>query len=219
MRDKVTRLCPQTTTFWGERRAEADSNRGPSAYRPRPNQLSSRRMMMMMSWCLMSSDVSWHIRDKFWPMPKHGSINLYVHGNQKARYDGQPRTSTSTLTQLLNYVSPDNVTSLYIQTPQHLSRIVAPSLFLASTKREVAAVYETMAGKEEKKLSLGLFRPQLLKEQLAKYASQLLPTGGVPTSSTLLFSQWLTVSSKERYLLSYFRSCVRVEVAVLGCPS
>ena len=41
-------------------------------------------MMMMMSWCLMSSDVSWHIRDKLWPMPKHGSIILYVHGNQKA---------------------------------------------------------------------------------------------------------------------------------------
>ena len=37
-------------------------------------------------------------------MPKHGSIILYVHGNQKARLDGQPRTSTSTLTQLLNYV-------------------------------------------------------------------------------------------------------------------
>ena len=36
-------------------------------------------------------------------MPKHGSINLYVHGNQKARLDGQPRTSTSTLTQLLDY--------------------------------------------------------------------------------------------------------------------
>ena len=35
-------------------------------------------------------------------MPKHGSIILYVHGNQKARYDGQLRTSTSTLTQLLN---------------------------------------------------------------------------------------------------------------------
>ena len=34
---------------------------------------------------LMSSDVSWHIGDKLWPMPKHGSINLYVHGNQKAR--------------------------------------------------------------------------------------------------------------------------------------
>ena len=38
-----------------------------------------------MNWCLMSSDVSWHIRDKLWPMPKHSSINLYVHGNQKAR--------------------------------------------------------------------------------------------------------------------------------------
>ena len=36
-------------------------------------------------------------------MPKHGSINLYVHGSQKARKDGQPRTATSTLTQLLNY--------------------------------------------------------------------------------------------------------------------
>ena len=55
---------------------------------------------VMMSWCLMSSDVSWHIRDKLWPMPKHGSVILYIHGNQKARYDGQPRTATSTLTQL-----------------------------------------------------------------------------------------------------------------------
>ena len=31
-------------------------------------------ILMMMSWCLMSSDVIWHIRDKLWPMPKHGSI-------------------------------------------------------------------------------------------------------------------------------------------------
>ena len=43
-----------------------------------------RIIMMMMSWCLMSSDVSWHIRDKLWPVLKHSSINLYVHGNQKA---------------------------------------------------------------------------------------------------------------------------------------
>ena len=36
-------------------------------------------VMMMMSWCLMSSDVIWHIRDKLWPMPKHGSIkSTYV---------------------------------------------------------------------------------------------------------------------------------------------
>ena len=71
-----------------------------------PGTLRNRVMMMMMSWCLMSSDVIWHIRDKLWPMPKHGSIILYVHGNQKARYDGQPRKSTSTLTQLLNYEKP-----------------------------------------------------------------------------------------------------------------
>ena len=36
--------------------------------------LSAEHMMMMMKCCLMSSDVSWHIRDKLWPMPKHGSI-------------------------------------------------------------------------------------------------------------------------------------------------
>ena len=35
--------------------------------------------LMMMSWCLMSSDVIWHIRDKLWPMPKHGSVkSTYV---------------------------------------------------------------------------------------------------------------------------------------------
>ena len=39
----------------------------------------SPQLMMMMSWCLMSSDVIWHIRDKLWPMPKHGSIkSTYV---------------------------------------------------------------------------------------------------------------------------------------------
>ena len=36
--------------------------------------LSPPLMLMMMKWCLMSSDVSWHIRDKLWPMPKHGSV-------------------------------------------------------------------------------------------------------------------------------------------------
>ena len=41
--------------------------------------LPAPKMMMMMSWCLMSSDVIWHIRDKLWPMPKHGSIkSTYV---------------------------------------------------------------------------------------------------------------------------------------------
>ena len=65
--------------------------------------LLSTSVMVMVKWCLTSSDVSWHIRDKLRPMPKHGSVNLYVHGNQKARWDGQLRTATSTLAQLLNY--------------------------------------------------------------------------------------------------------------------
>ena len=39
------------------------------------------------------------IRDKLRPMREHGSVLLYVHGNHKARLDGQPGTATSTLTQ------------------------------------------------------------------------------------------------------------------------
>ena len=34
VKDKVTRQCPQTTTFLKRRRAKAVSNRGPSAYQP-----------------------------------------------------------------------------------------------------------------------------------------------------------------------------------------
>ena len=54
---------------------------------PRPQRwpLPSEGHSVMMKWCLVSSDVRWHIRDKLRPMPKHGSINLYVHGSQKAR--------------------------------------------------------------------------------------------------------------------------------------
>ena len=32
----------------------------------------------------------------------HGSVLLYGHRNHKAHWDGEPRTSTSTFTQLLN---------------------------------------------------------------------------------------------------------------------
>ena len=35
--------------------------------------------LVVVMCCLMSSDVSWHVRDKLWPMPKHGSIILYIH--------------------------------------------------------------------------------------------------------------------------------------------
>ena len=37
---------------------------------------NSMKVMLLLSWCLMSSDVIWHIRDKLWPMPKHGSIRM-----------------------------------------------------------------------------------------------------------------------------------------------
>ena len=34
VKNKVTKQCRQTTTFWRKKRAEAVSNRGPSAYQP-----------------------------------------------------------------------------------------------------------------------------------------------------------------------------------------
>ena len=49
------------------------------------------------------------IRDKLRPMREHGSMLLYVHGNHKARYDGKPRTATSTLTQHLNSIPTSQV--------------------------------------------------------------------------------------------------------------
>ena len=63
----------------------------------------------------MSSDVDWHIRDKLRPMREHGSVLLFVHGNHKARWDGEPRTATSTLTQLLNYETVTNENSILIR--------------------------------------------------------------------------------------------------------
>ena len=55
-------------------------------------------------------------------MPKQGSINLYIHGNLKARLDGQPRTATWTLTQLLNYdlASVDVKQNVLVQPPRPL---------------------------------------------------------------------------------------------------
>ena len=40
-------------------------------------------LILMMKWCWLSSDVGWHIRDKLRPMPKHSSVNLYVHGSRQ----------------------------------------------------------------------------------------------------------------------------------------
>ena len=62
-----------------------------------------------MSWCLMSSDVSWHIRDKLWPMPKHGSIILTSTETRRlVRTDSSgrpPRLSHSSWTMFVSIVS------------------------------------------------------------------------------------------------------------------
>ena len=54
----------------------AGKNRPRLSYRitERVRKHSNTWSMLLLSWCLMSSDVIWHIRDKLWPMPKHGSI-------------------------------------------------------------------------------------------------------------------------------------------------
>ena len=52
---------------------------------PGPHQSATGQLESMVKRCLMSSDVGLRIRDKLRPMPKYGSINLHVHGSQKAR--------------------------------------------------------------------------------------------------------------------------------------
>ena len=49
----------------------------------------------------MSVDI---LGNKLCPVPKHGSMLLYVHRNRKAHQDGKPRTATSTFPRLLNSV-------------------------------------------------------------------------------------------------------------------
>ena len=41
--------------------------------------------LMMMKWCLMSSDVSWNIRDKLWPMPKAARFNKSLRPRKLTR--------------------------------------------------------------------------------------------------------------------------------------
>ena len=58
-----------------------------------------------MKWCLMSSDVGWHIRDKLRSMPKPAWFNKSLSPRKPEGLLGRTaRTATSTLTQLLNYV-------------------------------------------------------------------------------------------------------------------
>ena len=53
--DKVTRQCPQTTPFRRERRAEAVSNRGPSAYQPNALPLGQTGSLQLQRRVLRSS--------------------------------------------------------------------------------------------------------------------------------------------------------------------
>ena len=81
VKDKVTTQCSQTTTF--------EENGESKWYRTEVLLLTSltpRIYFLFFRWCLMSSDVCWHIiRDKLRPMRDHGSILLHVHGNHEAR--------------------------------------------------------------------------------------------------------------------------------------
>ena len=92
--DKVTRQCPQTRDsvhkpqpFWRERRAEAVSNRGPSAYQPNAlplgqtgspgnnknmvcfyHQKEGRRKMVCRKWTA-DEKPSVKLRGRLWPRP------------------------------------------------------------------------------------------------------------------------------------------------------
>ena len=64
MRDKVTRVSTDHS-LWSERRAEADSNWGPSAYQPTtlPLGQSDSHPYSLSSFCFTSTEARWLIRD------------------------------------------------------------------------------------------------------------------------------------------------------------
>ena len=68
----------------------------------------------------MSVDII--IRDKLWPMPKHGSMLLYVHRNRKAHYC--MRTESSGRSPRLSHSSW--TLTIFIQNDYFLFRIWAP---------------------------------------------------------------------------------------------
>ena len=54
-------------------------------------------------WCRSSRPrMSVDVLGTLWPVRNRGSVLPYVHRNRKAYWDGQPRTATSTFTQVLN---------------------------------------------------------------------------------------------------------------------
>ena len=66
-----------------------------------------RESFCWLKWCLMSSDVSWHIRDKLWPMPKHGSIILSTETRMLVRTDSH--LDSHTTLRLLAFVLPHSL--------------------------------------------------------------------------------------------------------------
>ena len=76
VRDEVTRQCTQTTTF-EDRRAEAESNRGPSAYQPNAlplGQTGSQRGSVQLSKLHKTSDKRMKKVDRVPPREVCGKI-------------------------------------------------------------------------------------------------------------------------------------------------
>ena len=68
-RDKITRQFPHTTSFGREKRAEADSNGGPSAYQPDAlplGQTGSRLTLLAVSSMVLNVQRNWDGKKGVW---------------------------------------------------------------------------------------------------------------------------------------------------------
>ena len=108
VRDKVTRQCPQTTTFLKRERdrgAEAESSRGLSAYQPNALPLGQTGSLLLLVECCFTSTetvgllgtgaqdvhLHFHTAPELWFCPWWWwSVLLDVHRNRRLIRDGSP---------------------------------------------------------------------------------------------------------------------------------
>ena len=135
-------------------------------------------------------------------MPKHGSMLLYVHRNHKAHQDGDPRTSTSTLTDTA---------------PEHVGQNdLPPQIPISSGERitQRCSGRLSAAAAMDLQAPLALFRHSTLGAERGKLTRQMV--------NQFLFSRgasralWLSSLGGGSSLLAQFPLGVGVEVCFLS---
>ena len=112
----------------------------------------------------MSSDVSWHIRDKLWPVPKHGSINLYR----------RPRKPEGSLERTAQEVHLDSHTAPELLVDWLMIAYIALSIFRSLEQTHCPCMWFYMP--EWLAISRFEYPPKLMPHETAAISAQVLCT-------------------------------------------